>query len=316
MRQEVESSRIRSLRPAKSAVDPSVPIDVLCEPERSGPDSTTFAVTVFLTGGECPFSCVFCDLWRYTLDEPTPVGALPKQLDMALSNLDVPASASTIKLYNASNFFDNQAVPVQDWRPIADRLDDFDRVTVECHPKLVDERCVEFDAMLRGRLEVAMGLETVHPVALSRLNKGMTLEDFDRASELIVSSGLELRVFALVGAPWVPEPKTVDWVTRTTEYAFDSGARLVSLIAVRSGNGALDALADSGSFTPPTLRVLEAAVERSIELDRGIVQADLWEVEKLKNCPACFERRLDRLQRLNLTGIVEEPVACEHCDGR
>ena len=35
--------------------------------------------------------------------------------------------------------------------------------------------------MLRGQLEVALGLETVHPEVLARLNKQMTLDDFARA---------------------------------------------------------------------------------------------------------------------------------------
>src|SRR3989442_2597209 len=30
------------------------------------------ALTVFLSGAECPFTCSFCDLWRWTIDEPTP----------------------------------------------------------------------------------------------------------------------------------------------------------------------------------------------------------------------------------------------------
>ena len=35
----------------------------------------------------------------------------------------------------------------------------FERVVVECHPRLIDDRCEEFDAKLDGQLEVAMGLE-------------------------------------------------------------------------------------------------------------------------------------------------------------
>jgi len=45
------------------------------------------AATVFLAGAECPFTCSFCDLWRWTLDGPTPPGALPAQLSKALESL-------------------------------------------------------------------------------------------------------------------------------------------------------------------------------------------------------------------------------------
>ena len=139
-------------------------------------------MTVFLTGSECPFTCVFCDLWRQTLDGPTPAGAIPSQLDRVLAELTALEEGATIKLYNASNFFDRRAVPRSDWPAIAERLTGFERVVVECHPRLVDDSCLEFAALLAGRLEVAMGLETARVEVLARLNKKMTLEDFDRAA--------------------------------------------------------------------------------------------------------------------------------------
>ncbi|HEY6321882.1 MAG TPA: hypothetical protein VJA16_10020, partial [Thermoanaerobaculia bacterium] len=75
---------VRSLRPAKSPVDPWRPIAWFWETEREPGGGTVAALTVLLAGSECPFSCVFCDLWRETLDGPTPRGALPAQLRAAL----------------------------------------------------------------------------------------------------------------------------------------------------------------------------------------------------------------------------------------
>ena len=40
--------------------------------------------------------------------------------------------------------------------------------------------------MINGRLEIAMGLETVHPEVLRRLNKRMTLDDFERATTFLL----------------------------------------------------------------------------------------------------------------------------------
>ena len=53
---------------------------------------------MFLSGAECPFTCSFCDLWRWTIDGPTPPGALSIQLERILQAHDTPA-ADRLKLY-------------------------------------------------------------------------------------------------------------------------------------------------------------------------------------------------------------------------
>ena len=122
--------RIRNLRGSKPSVDPYAAHGFLLEEERrparrdqAQPDSPIastiegkieHALTVFLAGAECPFTCSFCDLWRWTIDGATPVGALPKQLSDVLRSLDANAPRpDRLKLYNASNFFDRRAVPVE-----------------------------------------------------------------------------------------------------------------------------------------------------------------------------------------------------------
>ena len=68
--------RIRSLRPPKLHADPYVAHGALVEQERRPDGKIEQALTVFLTGAECPFTCSFCDLWLFTIDGPSPPGAL------------------------------------------------------------------------------------------------------------------------------------------------------------------------------------------------------------------------------------------------
>ena len=72
-----------------------------------------------------------CDLWRNTLTETVPTGAIPAQIDYALQRLP---PARQIKLYNSGSFFDPQAIPLQDYPAIASSVKGFERVIVECHP--------------------------------------------------------------------------------------------------------------------------------------------------------------------------------------
>jgi radical SAM enzyme (TIGR01210 family) len=158
-----------------------------------------------------------------------------------------------------------------------------------------------------------MGLETAHPVVLEKLNKRVTLEQFADAASFLKREGIALRVFVLVKPPFMDEREALDWAVRSTQFAFDCGAEVVSLIPTRFGNGALEALAAQGQFAPPRLATLEAALEQSIALGRGRVFADVWDLEKFSDCPACFGARRERIARMNLEQQLLPPIRCEHC---
>ncbi len=306
--------RIRALRPAKPGLDPWRPIATLLEEERLPGGGLVPAWTVFLAGRECPFTCVFCDLWRFTTDAPTPPGAIPAQLRAALAELPPPGGAHA-KLYNASNFFDPGAVPPADDREILSLLTPFPQVVVECHPRLVGRRCLAFAEGLAGRLQVAMGLETVHPGALPRLGKRATLDDFRRAAQTLSRHGIGLRAFVLAGAPFVPAAEALRWVERSVGFAFEHGAEHVTLIPVRGGGGEMERLRQAGDFAPPTLALVERAVDRCLPRAAGAVTVDTWDLRALADCPACAERRIARLERANLRGRLEAAVNCADCGG-
>jgi radical SAM enzyme (TIGR01210 family) len=272
------------------------------------------ALTVFLAGAECPFTCSFCDLWRFTIDGPTPVGALPTQIAAVLRDLDASApSPDRIKLYNASNFFDRRAVPTADLPRIAELTAPFAGVTVESHASTIGPAALEFARRLTGRLEVAVGLETIHPLAAAQLNKRLDLAVFDGAARWLADNGMDLRVFVLLGAPHVPVDESVEWTVRTVEYAAERGASIVSIIPVRGGNGEMERLAALGHFAPPTLSQLEEALDRCLRFTGTAVTADLWDVGMLRECDHCQSARVDRLRRINLSGQPEPRIACAKC---
>jgi archaeosine synthase beta-subunit len=341
---------ILARRDGRNPLDQSKPYAVLAEEERSESGEIVTAVTIFLTNRECPWRCVMCDLWKNTLTGTVPVGAIPAQIDYALAQLLAPnlraggvqesvrprprpsASSSNqlktgedeergrgriakqIKLYNSGSFFDPRAIPQEDWPAIAEQVGAFERVIVECHPALIGEAAVGFRDLIGTKLEVAMGLETAHPQVLERLNKRMTLDQFAKAADFLRKNEIALRVFVLVKPPFiVDEAEALHWAERSIDFAFDCGASVVSLIPTRFGNGALEALAEQGQFTPPKLATLEAALDYGISLKRGRVFADLWDLEKFSDCATCFARRSERLHTMNLEQVVTPIVECPRC---
>ena len=218
MSSAVADDRIRSLRPAKPYVDPFAAHGSVVEEERRPDGTIERALTVFLAGAECPFTCSFCDLWRYTTDGATPNGALPAQLRRVLDGLDAPLP-DRVKLYNASNFFDRRAVPPGDVPAIAELSRGFSGVTVESHVNTIGEATVAFSRLITGRLEVAVGLETIHPLAATRINKRLDLARFEKGARFLADHAIDLRVFVLLGAPHVPAGESVEWTVRTVEHA-------------------------------------------------------------------------------------------------
>jgi radical SAM enzyme (TIGR01210 family) len=234
-----------------------------------------------------------------------------------------------VKLYNSGNFFDRQAIPPEDYPAIAERVAAFRTVIVENHPKLCSQACVEFRDLLRAarrripaadarptgagnapQLEVALGLETVHPEILPRLNKQMTLDDFRRAATFLTGHEIAVRVFILLKPPFMSESECADWGLRSIEFAFDCGARVCSIIPTRGGNGVMDRLEREGQFAPPRLASLEATLERGIALGRGRVLVDLWDVDRFQDCPRCGPARSDRLRQMNLSQQILPAISC------
>src|SRR6267378_4842384 len=151
---------ILARRGPRNAVDPRRPYAFQVEEEFSDEGKIVKVATIFLTNRECPWRCLMCDLWKNTLTETVPSGAIPAQIDYALAELSKQRSAGfqppspgdirvagsnreqrlspdaqarmpalrQIKLYNSGSFFDPRAVPLEDHEAIAQHANAFERV--------------------------------------------------------------------------------------------------------------------------------------------------------------------------------------------
>ena len=299
---------IVSLRGKKNQVDPFRPYAFFVEKEHTSGGYIEEVATVFLTNRECPFKCLMCDLWKNTTDESVPPGAIPTQIEYALNHLP---PARHIKLYNSGSFFDPQAIPPEDYEKIAPLLEPFETVIVESHPTFINHNTLSFSKLIKGDLQVALGLETVHPEVLSRLNKKMTLSDFEQSVNFLSSHGIGARAFILLRPPFMTtEEEGIYWAKKSIDFAFRTGIETCIVIPVRSGNGAMEYLEKQNYCKPPDIQSLEKVLEYGIRLKKGIVLADLWDIDNFSSCEKCLQPRKERLNRMNLLQKVVPPVLC------
>lgn len=301
---------ILSHRGDKNTVDPRRPYAMLIEKERTIGGDVEDTAIIFLTNRECAFHCLMCDLWKNTTDVTIPVGAIPDQIEWALERMQ---TAKHLKLYNSGSFFDRRAIPEEDYPRIASLVNHFETVIVESHPKLIGNRCLKFRDMLKPELHIALGLETVNPDLLLRLNKRMTLQDFTHSVSFLNSCEILVRAFVLLRPPFLTEDEGIYWAERSIDLAFRVGVECCTVIPVREGNGAMDHLLKQGHFSRPDIRSLETVLEYGIRLNSGRVFADLWDLELFSGCDRCFESRRERLKEMNLRQEITDPVICD-CD--
>ena len=298
---------ILSHRGTKNPVDPFKPYAWLIEKERQLSGVIEDVGTIFLTNMECPFHCLMCDLWKNTTDRPVPVGAVPAQIEWALKQMP---SVKHLKLYNSGSFFDDRAIPPADYPEIASLLSEFQTVIVESHPKFIGDSCLQFRDMLNAELQVAIGLETVNPDILRKLNKHVTLDDFTYSVQFLARNEILSRAFILLKPPYLNESEGIYWAQKSIDFAFGVGVECCIVIPVRAGNGAMEELLKTGDFHLPKISSLETVLEYGIGLKAGRVFADTWDLGLFSANPETLEQQIFRINSMNLN---QEIISGEQC---
>jgi hypothetical protein len=298
---------IVSQRGPKNRVETDKPYAWLVEKERTASGKIEDTGIIFLTNRECPFHCLMCDLWKNTTNDTVPPGSIPAQIEFALSRM---TAVKHLKLYNSGSFFDPAAVPLIDYPTIAKLLTGFETIIVESHPRFINENTIRFKSLLKPELHVAIGLETMNPEVLQQMNKAMTTDDFIQAVHFLRDYQIFVRAFILVKPPFMSEEEGIYWAKKSVDFAFYHGVECCTVIPVRAGNGAMEALAAKGLFSPPDIRSLETVLEYGISLKKGRVFADTWDLQLFSKCEHCLSARTERIIRMNLSQTIESCVDC------
>ena len=256
-----------------------------------------------------------CDLWKHTSNTPLPPGHAPTQLRTALAKLETNSDRpiEQVKIYNSGSFFDSRAIYPSDYPSLAESLSCYSRVIVENHPRLTGHPVKVFNDRLNSSLEIAMGLESADDKLLDKLNKRFSLNDYKRACDFLGSNNIAHRAFIMVQPPFIHPEDALELCIKTVEFAFDQDASCASLIPSRATTGAMHSLQRTGDFAQPSLAMLEQCFSNALELNRGRVFVDLWDLEMFSHCKTCFNLRRNRLNDMNNSQRVIPKPECKQC---
>ena len=72
-------------------------------------------------------------------------------------------------------------------------------------------------------------------------------------------------------------------------------------------------LKDNNLFLIPDIKSVEIVMEYGIQLNKGRIFSDVWDIDLFSGCAKCKEDRKERLIKMNLDQEIFEPVKCT-CD--
>jgi len=269
--------------------------------------------TAYLRNGACPLSCVYCALYRQAGDAVVSGAEIARQIRDTRLRL---APVDGIKLYNGSSLFEPRSIRqgAEDLEAIAREVDDLELVVVEARAEQA-RRAPELAGRLRGRLEVAVGLEVADDALLRALGKPTTVSRFREAAAFLRDANILLRAFVLVQPPFVAAHAAARLALETFDLAVACGARVVSLLPVVSQHAPMERLRAAGEFTEISRQAYFRVVASCVARGGAVVLAEPEALDRLPTCPDCGSERASALAALNATGRLP-PVACDRCEPR
>ena len=276
------------------------------------PDGVPHPVgTAYLRNGACPLACVYCALYRQAGSDAAEGREIARQIRSARRRL---GAIDGIKLYNGSSLFEPRSIrqTAEDMASIAVEVADLDLVVIEARAEHA-RRAPAFARRLRGRLEVAIGLEVADDRLLRKLGKPTTTRRFRDAAGHFRKEGISLRAFVLVQPPFVPPAEAARLAAATFDFAVECGARVVSLLPVVAQHAPMERLRASGDFAEISAEAYFRIVADCVARGGAVVLAETDALPRLPACPDCKEARARALGALNATGRLA-PVTCARCE--
>jgi len=195
--------------------------------------------------------CSMCGYNVGSTGDVSPANVL-KQFQNGLKGL---GEIRFLKLYTSGSFLDEDEIDPGVADTILRTCSDMGlRLLFESRPEYITPARIGRLLFLHDDLEVALGLESANDAVLRcSINKGFTVKDYDRATEVLRESDVDIRTYVLLKPPFLTEAEAIRDSVATMEHAAKvSNALSLNPVNVQKGT-LVEKLWRSWSYRPPWL---------------------------------------------------------------
>ena len=258
--------------------------------------------------------CLDCvhSLSGTTFGIPIPPESYLKQFASSFNQYDF-SSYPMICVYNEGNFFNENELPILARNSILKKIADecnIKSVILESLPRFISENILKQtkEILQNKHVEIGVGLESSNPIIRKLcINKLYSLDSFKKATSLI-NKYFNTLTYVLIKPSFLTEAEALDDTIRSAEYAFQNGAKVVSLEPVGISDFSMSgALSKCGLYHPVWLwTVIEAvrSLHEKGEIRIGGIQFSPKYDITAYNCKKCSFIVKDAIQRYNMTADI------------
>ena len=272
-----------------------------------------------------------CSMCSYIADSPLEevsseelVEIFKGEFQRHIQNQEI-TGPTAIKIFVSGSFLNEEEIPKEARREIfgiINEYDDVEEVVVESRPEYVSEEVLRDCCQLIPDkiFEVAMGLESANDdIRLQRINKGFTLEDFQKSMDIInkLKSDFKVqgKVYLLVKPVLTSEREAIEDAVKSAQYAAEIGVGRVAFCPSTIHKGTLmELLWRRGSYQPPwiwsTLEIIRR-VRESVNIPVIMDTAGFGTRRGPYNCKKCNSKLKDLIIKTNINQTIPEEVECD-----
>lgn len=169
---------------------------------------------IYLNSGKCGWGkCIFCGWGKHEYPKKS-MHELKYFLDEKLrkaENIDI------LKIFNSGSFLDERQIPASFRRYLVKKCEEkgIKTLVIESRGEFITKEFMDDMKSDKVRVTIGIGLEVADDDLLKKLNKGITVKDYEDAAKKLVDNDFGVRSYILVNAPFTNQ-KSLD---KTVELA-------------------------------------------------------------------------------------------------